>query len=236
MTTKPTRAERRQARTESIIDAALEILLEEGVQAITMRRLASDLSLTPGAMYRYFDGKDAILVGMGQRTLGRYTRELQRREQEAREEAVGLSEEATALYVLLARTWHYFTLSMDDPAGWRLVNLFMVTPKRLIDGEQGSRLFALMTAQLQRVAALTTEAVGVGALSPGAGLDRALVLFATLNGHLQLMKVSTTSGLGFSTAHTLRLSLQSLLTGWGAPPSVLQAALQRLDARSTKLG
>ena len=91
MTTGSTRAERRRARTEAIIDAAMNILLDEGVHAVTMRRLAKDLSLTPGAMYRYFDGKDAILVGMGQRTLGRYAQELNTRETRAARETEGLT-------------------------------------------------------------------------------------------------------------------------------------------------
>lgn len=228
MSTGPSRAERRRARTEAILDAAMAILLHEGVHELTMRRLAKDLSLTPGAMYRYFDSKDAILAGMGQRTLGRYATELNTRETQARAEVAGLETDAAALYVLLARAWHYFALSRDDPAGWRLINLFLVAPRRLIEDTQHARFMALVAAQLQRVAALSEEAVGAGSLQPGKGLDRALAIFATLNGHLQYMKLATTSGLGFRPEDTVYIGLNSLLAGWGATEDARQAAWAHL--------
>jgi len=232
MSTKPTRAEKRRARIEAILDAAMAILLEEGAHALTMRRLARDLALTPGAMYRYFDGKDAILAGLGQRTLGRYAEQLNAREMQARGEVADLSPEAAAVYILLARVWHYFTLSLDDMAGWRLVNLFLVAPRRLIEDDQHARFMALVAAQLQRVAALTQEAVGAGALTPGHGMDRALAVFATLNGHLQYTKLATTSGLGFTPTHTVRVGLDGLLAGWGATENARSAAWKHLE-RST---
>lgn len=229
MTTGTTRAERRRARTEAILDAAMTIVLEEGTEALTMRRLGRDVGVTPGAMYRYFDSKDSILAGLGQRTLGRYARALQARETTARTEAESLSPEGAALFVLLARVWHYFALSLDDPAGWRLVNLFMVAPRRLIEDTLHERFMALVSAQLQRVAALTEEAVGAGALQPGVGLDRSLAIFATLNGHLQYMKLATTSGLGFTPEHTVVVGLDGLLAGWGAPEAVRTEAWTHLD-------
>lgn len=213
-----TRAERRKARTEAILDAAMHLLLEEGAEALTMRRLGKALSLTPGAMYRYFDGKDAIMAGLGQRTLGRYARELNAHETEARGRVVDADPIVAALYVLLARSWHYFALSIEDPAGWRLVNLFLVAPRQLVQDDQHARFMALVSAQLQRVAALTGEAVAAGALQPGNGMERALALFATLNGHLQYQKLARTSGLDFDPADTVRVGIEGLIAGWGAPP------------------
>ncbi|HCH64436.1 MAG: hypothetical protein CL927_06950 [Deltaproteobacteria bacterium] len=224
-----TRAERRRARTEAILDAAMAILLEEGSQALTMRRLAKELTITPGAMYRYFDGKDAILAGLGQRTLGRYARELNVREAAARQSAVDLDPMSGSLYVLVARVWHYFVLSLEDPAGWRLVNLFLVAPGQLVEDDQHARFMALVSVQLQRVAALADEAVASGALLPGRGLERALALFATLNGHLQFQKLARTSGLGFEPTHTVRVGLEGLLAGWGAPADTHAKAWAHLD-------
>jgi len=236
MATGTTRAERRRVRTEAILDAALAILLEEGVHELTMRRLARDLGITPGAMYRYFDGKDAILAGVGRRTLGRVAEALNTREAHARTELEGLSPEAAAVYVLLARSWHYFALSLQDPAGWRLINLFLVSPRQLIDDDPHARFMALVTAQLQRVAALAQEAVAAGVLTPANGLDRALAIFATLNGHLQTVKLSSTSGLGFQPEQTVRFGLDSLLAGWGADDEIRTAAWARLDAHISDSG
>ena len=165
-----------------------------------------------------------------QRTLGRYADALDLRESDARYEAqrAFLDDDAAALYALLARAWRYFELSVEDPAGWRLINLFLVSPRRIIEDQTHLRLMALVSAQLQRVAALSDEAVGAGALRPGRGLNRALVVFATLNGHLQYLKLAHTSGLGFTPAHTVSLGLDTVLAGWGARAEARDAAWKLL--------
>ena len=56
--TRKSQAERR----EEIIDAALLILGEHGVDGMTMARIAEAVGITPGALYRHFDSRNAILA------------------------------------------------------------------------------------------------------------------------------------------------------------------------------
>src|SRR4051794_30416259 len=49
-----------EARTR-ILDAARALFLEEGVEAVTMRRVAKRVGVTATALYRHFEGKDALL-------------------------------------------------------------------------------------------------------------------------------------------------------------------------------
>jgi AcrR family transcriptional regulator len=46
---------------ERILDAALALLAREGLEALSMRRLAQALDVWPMALYRYFEDKDALL-------------------------------------------------------------------------------------------------------------------------------------------------------------------------------
>ena len=57
VTVERPRERRRRARIEAILDESMSILLNEGADALTMRRLADSLDLTAGAIYRYFPGK-----------------------------------------------------------------------------------------------------------------------------------------------------------------------------------
>jgi AcrR family transcriptional regulator len=50
---------------EKVLAAALAIADAEGLEALSFRRLAADLGVTPMALYRYVDGKDALLDGIG---------------------------------------------------------------------------------------------------------------------------------------------------------------------------
>jgi len=59
----PAGAHRRRAggTAESIAEAALQILADEGVQAVTMHRIAQQLAITPMAIYYYYQDRDALL-------------------------------------------------------------------------------------------------------------------------------------------------------------------------------
>ena len=49
---------------QAILDRALEIGDAEGLDAVTIRRLAADLGVTPMALYWHFKNKDQLLIGM----------------------------------------------------------------------------------------------------------------------------------------------------------------------------
>ncbi|RKT54869.1 TetR/AcrR family transcriptional regulator [Saccharothrix australiensis] len=46
---------------ERIASAALAILLDEGADAVTMRRVAAEVGVTPMATYRHYPNRDALL-------------------------------------------------------------------------------------------------------------------------------------------------------------------------------
>jgi AcrR family transcriptional regulator len=51
---------------EAVIDAALVVIDEEGLDALTMRRLARDLGVEPVTIYRQLPNKEAILAGVAE--------------------------------------------------------------------------------------------------------------------------------------------------------------------------
>lgn len=65
--------QRRQARTkQAILDAALEIISEEGPDALSMRNLADRIDYSAAGLYEYFGSKEEIIAAacvLGQGTL-----------------------------------------------------------------------------------------------------------------------------------------------------------------------
>jgi AcrR family transcriptional regulator len=55
---------------EAVIDAALAILTAEGLDAVTMRRVAAALDTGPGSLYVYVSGREGLLRAMQDRVLG----------------------------------------------------------------------------------------------------------------------------------------------------------------------
>ncbi|MBI9050921.1 MAG: TetR/AcrR family transcriptional regulator [Anaerolineaceae bacterium] len=62
-----TPSSRRHERTrESILQAAQEIILEDGLLAFSMRKLAEKVDYSPAALYKYFTNKEEILEELRQ--------------------------------------------------------------------------------------------------------------------------------------------------------------------------
>lgn len=64
--------ERRQLRTkEAILDAARQIIAEEGVANLSMRGIAQRIDYSPAGLYEYFGSKDEIIAAVCMQGAGR---------------------------------------------------------------------------------------------------------------------------------------------------------------------
>jgi len=60
---------------DAIVDAALAILSAEGLDAVSMRRVAAALDTGAGSLYVYVDGRDGLLAAMFDRVIAAVTLE-----------------------------------------------------------------------------------------------------------------------------------------------------------------
>ncbi|MBV8637176.1 MAG: TetR/AcrR family transcriptional regulator [Candidatus Eremiobacteraeota bacterium] len=58
------RARQREEVRSQIVDAARDIVVNEGYHALTMRRIAEAVEYSPAAIYQYFQNRDAIAVAV----------------------------------------------------------------------------------------------------------------------------------------------------------------------------
>ncbi|WP_395395959.1 TetR/AcrR family transcriptional regulator (plasmid) [Novosphingobium sp. BL-8A] len=59
--------ERTEQRRDQVLDAAEQCFRVEGFHGASMVRIAETAGMSPGHIYRYFDGKDAIIIALCQR-------------------------------------------------------------------------------------------------------------------------------------------------------------------------
>ncbi|MFI0843291.1 TetR/AcrR family transcriptional regulator [Mesorhizobium sp. IMUNJ 23232] len=57
----PTRAERREQQTQRILDAAKACFIRSGFKGASMQEICAEVGMSPGALYRYFPSKEAIV-------------------------------------------------------------------------------------------------------------------------------------------------------------------------------
>ena len=62
----PSRAERRDQQTRRILDAATLCFRRFGFQGASMQQICAEAGMSPGALYRYFDSKEAIIEAIAE--------------------------------------------------------------------------------------------------------------------------------------------------------------------------
>jgi AcrR family transcriptional regulator len=70
------RARRRARTSEAILDAALAIIAEHGLEALSMRELAQRIEYSPSGLYEYYASKDEILDALIARGLAQLSEQV----------------------------------------------------------------------------------------------------------------------------------------------------------------
>jgi AcrR family transcriptional regulator len=73
MQPKRTRAGRAGLSREQVLDAALDLIDQHGVAALSMRRLGAELGVEAMTLYHYLPNKDALLDGVVERVMAQAT-------------------------------------------------------------------------------------------------------------------------------------------------------------------
>jgi AcrR family transcriptional regulator len=219
------RDERREERRNLLLDSAMEILAEGGVEALTIPRLAQRMDASVGGLYRYFPSKEAIFVALQERAIDAFAT----LQEDAIARADRRAAEATPAIQSLARVIAAFhallDLATEAPTQHALVDAFLSAPSPTLSDAQARDIEAYLTPVLTRCAAQLETASASGALSVADGMVRTHLLWAALHGLSHFRKRDRIQ------PDTLRVSalapalLEGLLVGWGASHTEVQSAL-----------
>ncbi len=109
------RRERNRAEMRaSILQAAHQQIFEKGAESLTIRGIASALGYSPGAIYEYFESKDAIIQELyfeGQGGLAETMREILEQ----------VTDGENALDILMRMVMKYRSMTLENPEVYRLV-------------------------------------------------------------------------------------------------------------------
>jgi AcrR family transcriptional regulator len=216
------RTRRRAAKERRILEAAMDIIAEEGLHACSVHRVADAVDYTPGALYRYFSSKDALLSALVVRVLDTLEGEI-RTAQKTSLKGNGLTNVVKAFEV-------YRRFSVEKPNRFGLLSLMMAQPGTVFS-EESETLPAIngMLKTLAPLAEALDECVAQGFLKKGDNNRRAWVLFSGLQGVLQLQKQSRHVP-DLLDIHALSEELlRTILSGWGARNVEIESALSVLD-------
>ncbi len=161
------REQKRQAKRNSMLDNAMAIIVEGGLESLTIARLAKRLDAAVGALYRYFPGKQALLVALEHRSLRQFSSILQEDLKAARDflqEHPTSSPQAGVLMQLLTSAYSYIFDAERAPTRHHLMDLLVTTPERILEGSHALEVETSLLQLLSQVAQLFNDAVTLGVL------------------------------------------------------------------------
>ena len=211
---------RRKEREERILEAAAELVAAEGIEALSVHRLARELDYVPAALYRYFASKDELVAKLQRRAIAALHADFRGACTAA--EATGGTPRARALGAVFVAARFYLTLPERSPEHFRLVSALLADPRPLVGDAQAKKTAPVLVGFLGDVAALLERAAETGAIEPGDAFDRTLILWSSLQGILQLGKLGRFDGERFDPKRLGERAVRDLLAGWGASAAALE--------------
>jgi AcrR family transcriptional regulator len=144
---------------QSILDAANDVLLEDGYAAITMRKVAERIGYSATSIYLHFDSKDALLHALIERGYRMLHEALHA-------EAAGHTEPLARVEALCRR---YVRFGLDNPAYYEL--MFMLHPRYMArypaakyrEARQNLDAFAQSLIEAQRAGLAQVDDLRAGA-------------------------------------------------------------------------
>lgn len=224
---------KRQARMHRILCEAFALARDEGRDALTLGRLADRLDYTPGALYRYFPSKDALVAELQRSVIAWLAQAARDRVAVAAAELAGETPDpaSRALLPIVVTGLTFEHAARTAPVELGLLSMYLSPPEFGLPDREAGEVFAAAWQTLGDLAGLFSAAAEAGALAPGDARERAVALWAALQGVVQTRKLARSAGGRIDPTRIAHGVLGALLAGWGAAPDVAGALLQRVVER-----
>jgi AcrR family transcriptional regulator len=176
----------REGSRERILESALELFAEHGFAATSVRRIAERAGISQGLLYNYFDGKDALLRAIFERTMSDVAESLSAARMAAGAgagagAAAGEAEDGRAALDALVRS--AFAIVGEHRAFWQLSYQLRMQPAVQATLGDGIRGWSnAIRAELEQL--LGSRVATDGANAQGIAVE-ARVLFAAIDGAAQ---------------------------------------------------
>lgn len=213
------RARQRQQTAEEIVDAAEALVISADPGALSAHGIARALGVTPGALYRYFPGIDAIVARVQARVVGSLFARI--------DAGVGAVPAEQPLARLIAATEAVLAFAAAEPGRYALLAKMLAEPRPLVGDDAVQAVLPVALGGLRGLRGLLEAARAPGGLGAGDDVGRLLALWAAVHGATQLDKLGRfapeASGVRIG-----RQAVDALLVGWGASPAAVAAAREVL--------
>jgi AcrR family transcriptional regulator len=207
------RTRQREQVTAEIVEAAEQVVLQADLEGLTVQAIASALGMTPGALYRYFPSRDAVVAAVQARVVQQLA--------QATTQAIAEQEGALARLFAVARATLRF--ARQEPRRYGLLSRMLAVPRPLVGDEAVGEVLPAALAVAAQVEGLFAQARREGVLSEGDDRLRLGAWWAAVHGAIQLNKL----GRFVEQAQAELIAKEALIAmarGWGASAEATESA------------
>ncbi len=210
----------RMQRHREILNTALRIVVDEGIGAVTMQRMADELDCAIGTIYQYVPSKGALMAELQREALDILGASLTLHRSYLDEliDDKGLDERRAALARVVGVMW--FWIGAEDVFPWELEvsRRLFTAPSILLSDEEATRVLPAGVRLLEVGARAFSDAADAGALHPGDGSQRAVIMVAGTTGVQLTKRLERFDPDLFNSSALATEMARALFLGWGADP------------------
>ncbi len=199
------RTKRHQDTSERILAAARREVVANGFSGLSIHRIAKATNYTPGALYRYYPSKDALVSALAIQIIGEFAAAIA---------SVIDAAKGGPRDKIRAALLGYRGLAQKSPEEFGLLSSLLADSRQLISDQLAVPAIDALIAALIPLQELFRAAFPALAADPKMCAAQATIAFATVHGILQLRKqVTRSSELGELDA-LIAMAVDSLLAGF----------------------
>jgi AcrR family transcriptional regulator len=225
-------ARNRQRRSEEFLSAGLRIVIERGIEALTMARLAKELDTAVGAVYRYYASKDELMTAIQADAIGQLHRSLDRSVAPVAAAVAAQVEESDELVRLVVLGRWFCAAAERFPAEVRLLQMVSSRQESTHTSTAAAGLAPATMALVAAVSGTIDAATGSGDLRRGDALARAIMWLTAFGGVFVADDLEQYVPGILGGGRLVRQLNTDLLIGWGAPLDAVQRIDRAVDSLS----
>jgi len=218
------RQAKRLARTDQLLSTAMSMVGEMGLDAFSMHKLAAAMTLTVGALYRYFPSKGALVAALEMRVISETDGAMRNAVKKIDAQCGDDPRDVHLMARVMATAYAYRARMHAAPEQMRLIGGLMSNPNALLSPSDAESVLKNMVTTLGTVREALDAAVAKGLLREGSSDRRAVLLWAALRGVAEIKKLEQHDKHTFDEAVLFDIALHSLLRGWGGDDELLAKA------------
>ena len=203
MGTKERRAQEKQRRLNQILDAARQLLFSDGMDKISMNKIAKAAELGVGTLYFYFNSKEEIFVALQEEGLKLFYSlilDIYRSDSRSSEK---LRQVSRALY----------RFSCDHKDYLDIINFFLSSSKEYFEPELKNKIDMSGSKIFRVIEDIICQGVETGHFREVDAKKYAILFFGSLRGILQLKKLEKTALQGEDHQQIYEFSAETLISG-----------------------